>query len=202
MSALRAVKKAYEQAKSRGWSSIYWAIDLHGTLVKSNYTSNSYEWINGDAKETLKLILSLPESHVIFWSSMYSADQIVFLEWLEDQLELSESILKYIKFNANNNVENTATGCFDEKFYMSILIDDKAGFDPELEWAEIYMYLNEERLCLLKSTTQNVSLYYSYDWNKYCDHKLNDSYHRIGCQKITKEIDEELALAIRRNISE
>ena len=49
--------------------------------------------------------------------------------------------IKHDFFNQNLSVQNTKTGCFDEKFYFSVLLDDKAGFDPNTDWKLIYNYL-------------------------------------------------------------
>ena len=48
------------------------------------------------------------------------------------------------EFNFNPTIENTQTGCFDDKFYFSILLDDKAGFDPDTDWKLIYEYLKRK----------------------------------------------------------
>lgn len=45
--------------------------------------------------------------------------------------------------NENPEVGNTATGNFDRKFYFSVVVDDKAGFDPS-EWEDIALAV---RLC-------------------------------------------------------
>jgi len=32
-------------------------------------------------------------------------------------------------------------GYYEQKFYFNLLFEDKAGFNPEMEWKEIYKYL-------------------------------------------------------------
>lgn len=44
-------------------------------------------------------------------------------------------------FNVNLDCQNTLTGDFTRKFYYDILLDDKAGFEPEKDWKEIYKML-------------------------------------------------------------
>ena len=48
------------------------------------------------------------------------------------------------EFNFNPAIENTKTSCFDDKFYFSVLLDDKAGFDPDTDWKLIYDYLKNK----------------------------------------------------------
>ena len=47
-------------------------------------------------------------------------------------------------WNCNPNIKSTKTGCFDYKFYFSVLLNDKAGFDPDTDWKLIYEYLKNK----------------------------------------------------------
>jgi len=38
---LRAIKNAFKLKENRGWDRIYFAIDLHSTVVKPNYSTDS-----------------------------------------------------------------------------------------------------------------------------------------------------------------
>ena len=134
MSIIKAVERAYSLLQERNWDTIYWAIDLHGTCIKSNYVSGEYEWINEDALKCLQLIRSLKETRIILWSSVYSKEQLNIRKFFyENDVE--------VDFFNNSLEKNTETGCFDTKFYFSILLDDKAGFDPDTDWKLIYEYL-------------------------------------------------------------
>lgn len=135
MSIIKAVERAYSLLQERNWDTIYWAIDLHGTCIKSNYVSGEYEWINEDALKCLQLIQSLVESEIIIWTSCYSSDYNKIIKFF-----IQNNIAIY-NINCNSEVKNTKTGCFNTKFYFSILLDDKAGFDPDTDWKLIYEYL-------------------------------------------------------------
>lgn len=138
MSIIKAVKRAYSLLQERNWDTIYWAIDLHGTCIKSNYVSGEYEWINEDALKCLQLISNLKETKIIIWSSLYRSEKFKIWVWL------SEQGIEILNFNSNDSIKNTETGCFDTKFYFSILLDDKAGFDPDTDWKLIYEYLKNK----------------------------------------------------------
>ena len=134
MSIIKSIERAYSLLQERNWDTIYWAIDLHGTCIKSNYVSGEYEWINEDALKCLQLIRSLKETRIILWSSVYSKEQLNIRKFFyENDVE--------VDFFNNSLEKNTETGCFDTKFYFSILLDDKAGFDPDTDWKLIYEYL-------------------------------------------------------------
>ena len=138
MSIIKSIERAYSLLQEHNWDTIYWAIDLHGTCIKSNYISEEYEWINDDVKQCLQLISSLPESKIIIWSSCYFEEMCTIFRFFED------NNIKHDFFNQNLSVQNTKTGCFDYKFYFSVLLDDKAGFDPDTDWKLIYEYLKNK----------------------------------------------------------
>lgn len=144
MGIKKAIKRAYEQLSEKNWNKIYWAIDMHGTCLKSNYKSGNYEsgnfeLINEDVINTLKLIQSLPESVLIMWTSAYTPDLVRLREFFE---------LEGVSFDyscENPKIRNTETGYFNKKFYFSILLDDKAGFDPDNDWRKIYNFLLKKK---------------------------------------------------------
>ena len=138
MSIIKSIERAYSLLQERNWDTIYWAIDLHGTCIKSNYVSGEYEWINEDAKKCLQLISSLSENKVILWSSCYNQEKFKILDFF------GINNIYIDNFNKNPYIKSTSSGYFGEKFYFSILLDDKAGFDPDTDWKLIYEYLKNK----------------------------------------------------------
>jgi hypothetical protein len=135
VSVLNAVKRAYGVMEQRGWDTVYWAVDLHGVCLESNYKQGGYQWINQTAKETLQLISMLPESKIILWSSVHANEQYDIIKFFRD------ADIAVFDFNQNRFEKSNHCSNFDEKFYFSVLLDDKAGFDPKTDWAEINTYL-------------------------------------------------------------
>ena len=131
----KAIERAYEIMHERNWDTIYWAIDLHGVCMKSNYAEGIHEFISQEAIDTLRLISSLPESRIILWSSVYDEQKLNIMNVFE-----AEGIHVF-DFNQNSEAADTPTGCFSQKFYFSVLLDDKAGFDPATDWAAIHATL-------------------------------------------------------------
>ena len=138
MSIIKSIERAYSLLEERNWDTIYWCIDLHGTCLKSNYDNCDYEFINEDAKKTLQLISSLKESVIILWSSCYNDIKPDIFQFF------NENNIRVWYFNENIEINNTKTGCFNEKFYFSIGLDDKFGFDPDTDWELIYNYLKNK----------------------------------------------------------
>jgi len=142
---VNAIKRAYEIMEARNWDTIYYAVDLHGVCLESNYTTGEHVFISDEAVNTLKLIGSLKESKIIIWSSVHDKDKKAILDLF------AEHGIPVHGFNSNSTAADTATGCFKEKFYFSVLLDDKAGFDPAIHWAEIGEFLREK---MLRKTTR------------------------------------------------
>lgn len=135
-----AIRRAYKTMRERGWNKIYWAIDLHGVCLRSNYHNGGYEFINPDTVRGLQKIASRPENVLILWSSCHPHEQPAIIQFFADHG------IRVDFFNENPLEENTKTGCFDKKFYFSVLLDDKAGFDPNVDWQSIMSYYQFEEV--------------------------------------------------------
>lgn len=154
MSIVTAVAKAYAVMQTRNWDTVYWAVDLHGVCLKSNYKTDSYEWINEAAKRALKVISSLPESKIILWSSVHPEEMGKILCFF------AKEGITVRDFNNNRFEKSNDVSCFDEKFYFSVLLDDKAGFDPDTDWDAITYYLQTQQSAKKDADLKPV-LYYT-----------------------------------------
>lgn len=138
MSIIRAIERAFALAKEKQWDSIYWCIDLHDTCFKANYEPGKYEWINADVVPALRAIQKHSKSTIILWTSCYKTDY-----WdIRSFFTQYGIVIDYI--NKNPEIKNTRTGNFKKKFYFSIGIDDKFGFDPNTDWKLIQEYLTSK----------------------------------------------------------
>lgn len=118
-----AVQKAYDRFNTCEWNRIYIALDIHGTVANPDYTDVSTKLYN-NAVEPLQVISNLPEVSIILFSCCYPTDYAKYYSLFEKHNILIQD------FNKNTEVHNTETGCFDNKFYFNLMIDDKAGFEP------------------------------------------------------------------------
>jgi hypothetical protein len=138
MALPKAIRRAYSIAQERNYRIVYWALDLHGTCIKSNYKPHTYNWINEHCLPALQAISSYEETRLIIWSSLHPDE----IHHVVDYFEANG--IKVYAVNQNPGEANTETGCFDQKFYMSIIVDDKAGFDPD-DWVETAECVRQSR---------------------------------------------------------
>jgi hypothetical protein len=137
MSIIKAINRALKVSIERNEPLIYWAVDLHGVVFRSNYEQGAYAFTTPKAVETLKLISGVPDYRLIIWSSCHPEEYPAIISFL------AQHGIKVDYFNENPEIANTPSGNFERKFYFSILLDDKAGFDPETDWDEIFNLLTK-----------------------------------------------------------
>ncbi len=131
MSILKGIERALRNAEERNEPIIYWAVDLHGVVFRSNYEQGGYTFTHPSAITTLRYISEDSDYRLILWSSCHPEEYKAIIDFL------AHHGIKVDYFNENPEIENTASGNFESKFYFSILLDDKAGFDPECDWDAI-----------------------------------------------------------------
>lgn len=143
---INVIKKLWDKQEKKKWYETYWAIDLHGTIIKPDHINydnidnlkdldiNFYPYV----KDVLRYLTKRDDIKLILYTS--TKNYII-------ELYLNEFIKSSIKFdyvNENPEIKEKHFGFYDHKFYRDVLIDDKAGFDPETEWRLIYELLNSD----------------------------------------------------------
>ena len=133
------LKNHYDLKITRNWDKTYWGFDVHGTILKPNYTyGKTPDEFYPLAIETLQIISKMP-------------DVVMFLYTCSHPHEIDEYIKLFIKNDIHFNYINenpeivtdlTGYGCYDKKPYMNVLFEDKAGFDPENDWGLVYSLIN------------------------------------------------------------
>jgi len=131
---LKTIIKAFQEKHQRNWDTLYFAIDLHGTIIKK-YTGNNIKPYPL-AAEVLRTLSRMPEIVLILFTSTSKEHLKPFYKWC-DQNHIH---FKYL--NENPECVNNKTGDFSKKFYFNVLLDDRAGFVPETDWAEIIYSFN------------------------------------------------------------
>lgn len=136
MNIIRAFEAAFYRAKENNWDYIVVLVDIHDTIFKATYSKeDNYEYI-GKAKDALQVMSARKDIKIILWSSTFSKIQYI--------LRLDKDNIIVDAFNRNiDGIENTEIACFDEKPYFNVGIDNAFGFDPEIDWDDIYHYLSQ-----------------------------------------------------------
>jgi hypothetical protein len=134
---VRAVRIAAEKARERKWDKLTIAVDWHDTIARSNYSADGAYDLYDTALEALKWLSNQPHVVLVLYTSSYMSVVEKFRRWMQ-----KEHGVKFDFFNCNPNVKNTKYGDFGKKFYYDVMIDDKAGFDPEKEWDVLVWAVN------------------------------------------------------------
>ena len=128
----------YTKKKDRNWDTLYWLIDVHDTIIKSTYEVDSeFTDTYPYCFAALKLLSERKDTRLILWTSSHKKYANSFMR------DLKQYDINFDYFNRNPECKNTDTGDFSKKFYCNIIIDDKAGFEPESDWKEIYVRMRE-----------------------------------------------------------
>lgn len=126
------IRKTFELAPARNWDTFYVLVDLHGVIIPGNRErKNVLSFISEDCAEVLRWFTKRKDFKLILWTSSFPDEIVEILEWLKK---------RHIHFdyvNENPECKNTKYADFYHKPYFNILIDDKAGFEPETDWAAI-----------------------------------------------------------------
>jgi 8-oxo-dGTP diphosphatase len=111
----------------KGYPYWFWAIDLHDTIFKADYQpgSSGGNYFPG-AKEALQLLSKDSSVKIILFSSSIKEA----IEEAVTRLQADDIIIDYI--NENPLVKDN--NLFDKKFFMDVILDDKAGFEADYDW--------------------------------------------------------------------
>lgn len=132
------IKKTFDDYYKFGWNKIYILVDVHGTIVPhSSHKTNSLTFVNDVCKEVLQNLSSRNDVCLILWSSTHINELEKIIEWL------GKNSININYANFNPECLNTEYGDYTKKPYYNILIDDRAGFDPDFDWINIKNTLKE-----------------------------------------------------------
>jgi hypothetical protein len=123
------IERAFKMKKERGWSTIYWMVDLHDTVFPGKYASDQDFEVYDGALEVLKYISDRKDMKIIVWTSSYASHFEDVRRFFE-----KEHIIVLDWHNHNPECGSTELADFDTKPYFNILLDDKCGFEGETDW--------------------------------------------------------------------
>lgn len=128
------IRKTFALKAANRWPEVYFCIDLHGTIVPSGkdaHDKTDAQTFYPDAKEVLQYLSTRKDIILILWTSTPVDRLTSVVKFLED----NDIVFTY--FNENPHAKNTPRSDFSRKFYFSVLIDDRGGFEPETDWTAI-----------------------------------------------------------------
>lgn len=128
------IRKTFAMQKAKGWPEVYFCIDLHGTIIPSGVSLDDTEdkqKFYPYSKEVLQWLCNRRDIITILWSSTPPERLPKVKEWFQE----NGIVFSYI--NENPHAKNTIRSDFSKKFYMNVILDDRAGFEPETDWKRI-----------------------------------------------------------------
>lgn len=124
----KAINNCFITAKLRNWKKVYFAFDIHGTILHPNYDKdNIANTFYPGSIEVLKSI-NRPDISTILYTCSHP------IEIKKYEILFKNNGLEFNFINENKDVINGGYGCYDKKPYFSVLFEDKAGFDPLTDW--------------------------------------------------------------------
>jgi len=133
-----AIIKAFQEKYQRGWDTLYFAVDLHGTIIE-RYTGENTNSYDG-AEEVLKKLSYMPDVVLILFTSTSIESLQPFYKWCSDR----DINFKYL--NENPECSGGKIGDFSKKFYYNVLLDDRAGFNPHTDWHDLISCIHLARI--------------------------------------------------------
>ena len=129
------IKKAFEIAfnrkKEKNWEKIYVLVDIHDTILRASYENEeTYDYFPY-SREALQLMTNREDVCLILWSGCYDEDIV------EYRSHFAEEGILFDYANENPEVGNTSFQNFEVKLYFNVGIDDKFGFEAEMDWIKV-----------------------------------------------------------------
>ncbi len=135
---INALERCLESAKRKKWDKIYIAIDIHDTIVHGNYNANELptEFI-ANSKEVLQYLSKREDIILLLYTCSHPTEIVKYIDFF------NSNDIKFKHSNINPDIPNNALGCYDLKPYFNILLEDKAGFNAETDWAILCAFIKQ-----------------------------------------------------------
>jgi len=143
MSIVRSIKiNHYEHMINRNWDKTYWVFDIHGTILKPNYEyGNIPKEFYPLAKETLQMISEMKDVVMILYTCSHPHEIEQYIEYFKE----NNIHFDYINENPEITTNLEGYGNYDKKPYMNVLFEDKAGFNGDTDWEDVFYFLNAKK---------------------------------------------------------
>lgn len=138
---LDSLKNCIKSAKKKNWNLIYIAIDIHDTIIEGNYSTTELPTnFLANSKEVLQYLSNRKDIVLILYTCSHRRE-------IEKYYELFIDNKIYFRYcNENPEVPDNALGCYTNKLYFNLLLDDKAGFNPNTDWTVLHDFFKENTL--------------------------------------------------------
>ena len=136
---LNALERCFSNARKRQWDKVYFAIDIHETIIVPNYQyGNIPTEFYPHAKETLQMLTKRKDVELIIFTCSHPEE----IEQYQKLFKEHNISFKFINENPEVPTQKNGYGCYDSKFYFNVLFEDKAGFLAEKEWIYVKTFMS------------------------------------------------------------
>lgn len=134
MSIIRAIDKAFSNAKTRNWNQVYFYFDIHETILYPDYNNTDQLKFYEHATEVLQYLTTRKDITIALYTCSYPKEIERYIKFFQSH----GIVFKYV--NDNPDAKNTNYGFYEDKPYFNVLFEDKAGFDAETDWLAVKQY--------------------------------------------------------------
>ncbi len=132
MNIVRSFKEAFERARSKKWDYIVVLVDIHGTIFQPCWDNEETFAYYPGATQALRIMSARKDIKMVLWSSCYPDK----LEMYNNKLKEENIIFDYL--NEFPEAENSSTGCFEQKMFFNVGIDNAFGFEADnFDWYSV-----------------------------------------------------------------
>lgn len=133
-------RKRFAYARRKQWDKIYVLVDIHDTVIESNYDKENipnrfYEF----AEDCLRKMSDSPDFCLILWTCSHMNEIGKYIKLFADR----GIRFDYVNENPEVMTQQNGYGCYDSKMFADVILDDKAGFEPESDWPAIRQFLDD-----------------------------------------------------------
>ena len=132
------IANSFRTGKERGYYESYWCIDLHGVICKPTYKRDYKYTFYKDAKKVLQFLSKRKDIMLILYTCSHNDSISRARSWLFKH----KIIFDYT--NENRRIKSNRVSNFSQKFHFNVLLDDKAGFEGDKDWAIVKKELEKE----------------------------------------------------------
>ena len=128
----KAIDKALARKKAKNWDKTYWGFDIHETMIIPNWSTGEVPLeFYPNVKEVMQMITKQEDIICIIFTCSHPSEIVVYEKYFK------EHDIHFDYINENPEVHSRAYGNYGKKPYFNVLFEDKAGFDPEEDWAKV-----------------------------------------------------------------
>jgi len=136
---VKTIRNQHRIAQQRAWDRMYWAVDLHSTLILPTYGKMMADDVEyyPHALDVMRTLTQRRDIRLILYTCSWP------VEIVEYQKRFTLDGIRFDWVGENPEVHQTEYGFYERKPYFNVLLDDKAGFDAQEDWARLAAILTD-----------------------------------------------------------